>query len=109
MLNLENSALLASLTSIIYKNKESLKEVFYPRMPHHKIPLYNPYGKYVVRLYLNGCYKQITIDDFMILTKKREHGPAVFNSEIDFFFSLIHKAFQKVWLVLRILKRNLFS
>lgn len=88
--------MLASLTSIIYKNKEALRDITYPRTPCSRVPIYNPNGKYIIRLYLNGSWKQITIDDFMINPTKEQGDNNYFHTELEFYFSLTHKAFQKV-------------
>jgi len=97
ILNLiEKSALLTSLTSIVYKEKESFKNIFYPQMPLSKIPLYNPYGRYIIKLFINGEYKAVNIDDFIIQSSNGPSSSTSFSNELDFYFCLVNKALQKV-------------
>jgi hypothetical protein len=49
-----------------------LKDIIYPRLPISKIPLFNPFGKYVVRLFINGSYKAIIIDDLIYADEEYE-------------------------------------
>ena len=39
-----------------------ISSLIYPQDPYGN-PIYNPSGKYVVRLFLNGLWRQVTIDD----------------------------------------------
>ncbi|KAA6380870.1 MAG: putative cysteine proteinase [Streblomastix strix] len=45
-------------------NKPLLSDKIYPRGPDN-IGIYNPYGKYHIRLFINGCYRMIEIDDLL--------------------------------------------
>ena len=45
------------ITSIIYPQNEK------------GIPIYNPSGRYVVKLFVNGCFRKIEIDDKLPLAK----------------------------------------
>lgn len=92
----KKSALLASLTSIIYKDKEAIKNIFYPRTALSQIPVYNPYGKYIVRLYINGSYKSVFVDDLIIINSTGQNSTTSFHNELDFYFSVTNKAFQKL-------------
>ncbi|ORC88397.1 calpain-like cysteine peptidase [Trypanosoma theileri] len=47
------------------KEKEYLWELVYPHAPGTCHPVYNPYGKYVVRLFIDGAFRQVMIDDYM--------------------------------------------
>ena len=89
--------MLASLVSVIHKNKDGLRDIVYPRDPQSKIPIYNPYGKYYLRLYLNGRYHGIEVDDFVHNQSISEKsGITFFNNGMDFYFGVVNKAFQKV-------------
>ncbi|KAH9578791.1 Peptidase C2 [Trypanosoma melophagium] len=47
------------------KEKEYLWELIYPHAPGTCHPVYNPYGKYAVRLFIDGTFRQVVIDDYM--------------------------------------------
>jgi calpain-7 len=35
----------------------------YPQ-DQYRNPIYNPFGQYVVKLYVNGLWRAVTVDDF---------------------------------------------
>ena len=63
-----------------------------------QIPVYNPYGKYIIKLYINGSYKTVFIDDLMIINSAGQNSSTSFHNELDFYFSVVNKAFQKVYI-----------
>ncbi|CBH18469.1 calpain-like cysteine peptidase, putative [Trypanosoma brucei gambiense DAL972] len=42
-----------------------LWELIHPHAPGTCHPVYNPYGKYVVRLFIDGYFRQVPIDDYL--------------------------------------------
>lgn len=60
-------------------------------------PLYNPYGKYVIKFYVNGCYRSVVIDDKLLV---RSHSLLVSGQSVilnEMWVSLIEKAALKVF------------
>lgn len=64
-----------------------LWELIYPHAPGTCHPVYNPYGKYVVKLFVEGSFRKVTVDDglpvdelgrpLITVTSLRELWPAI--------------------------------
>lgn len=69
------------------KSGEYLWELIYPHAPGTCHPVYNPHGKYCVRLFIDGAFRRIVIDDylpvdvlgrpFLSFTSQKEIWPAL--------------------------------
>jgi calpain-7 len=71
-------------------------------------PLYNPNGKYIVKLWVNGVERAITIDDYLPIDKAGNllcsntdftvatRSTDVFESELELWVCLIEKAYMKL-------------
>ncbi|KAF8279789.1 hypothetical protein TcBrA4_0104440 [Trypanosoma cruzi] len=69
------------------KHGEYLWELVYPHASVTCHPVYNPHGKYAVRLFIDGAFRRVTIDDylpvdalgrpFFSLTSQKEIWPAL--------------------------------
>lgn len=73
----------------VYKSS-FLDNIIYP-VDKNNNPLYNPYGKYIIKLYCNGCFRSITVDDRIIPTLSK----SLINKE--FWVTLIEKAIIKLY------------
>jgi len=58
-------------------------------------PVYNPAGKYVVKLFINGCWRGVTIDDYFPRSK---HGSwsGAYSGRGKLWVSLLEKAYLKL-------------
>jgi len=70
------------------QGKRSFENIFYPQMFKSKIPIDNPNGKYILKLFINGEYKAIIIDDVVIISSTGQYSSPNFANELIFTFDL---------------------
>jgi calpain-7 len=85
------------VTSLYEKkyNKRVISNIIYPQDKNGN-PYYNPCGKYVVRLNVNGIRRKIIIDDYLPVDR---HGALLcsYSSKADeFWVSILEKAYMEV-------------
>lgn len=44
--------------------RKLITSIIYPQDSSHS-PVYNPSGKYIVKLFLNGCFRKVEVDDYL--------------------------------------------
>lgn len=62
-------------------------ELIYPQAPNTANPMYNPYGKYAVKLFVGGAFRRVVVDDklpvdvngnsLISVTEQKEIWPAI--------------------------------
>lgn len=76
-------------------NKKIITSIIYPKNKN-KIPVYNPFGKYMVKLHLNGVRRKVIIDDRLPYSKYGRLLCSYSNKKDEFWVSLLEKAYMKV-------------
>ena len=76
-------------------NKRIITGNIYPQ-DKHKNPIYNPFGKYVVKLYLNGLWRGVTIDDYFPVDEDNNMLWS-YSTNGKLWWSLLEKAYLKVY------------
>lgn len=82
-----------------------LKSIIYPQ-DNYGNPVYNPSGKYHVRLFYNGIGRLIEIDDRLPCINGNSNKPLFICSTTNpesFGISLIEKAYLKVYIIIIII------
>lgn len=76
-------------------NRKIITSIIYPRNSKDE-PVYNPSGKYTIKLYVNGIARKIVIDDFLPVGRHNQLLCSFSNNRNEFWISLLEKAYMKL-------------
>ena len=77
-------------------NCTTLHQCIYPQTSSG-VPVYNPNGKYMVKLFIGGKYRKIYVDDRIPLTSQNERCIAASSNSFELWPTIISKALYKLY------------
>lgn len=72
-----------------------ITSIIYPKN-RNKEPIYNPFGKYMVKLHINGVPRKIIIDDLLPVSRYNQLLCSYSSNHGELWISLLEKAYMKV-------------
>ncbi|XP_059480440.1 calpain-7-like [Neocloeon triangulifer] len=75
--------------------KKLITSIIYPCNSKHE-PVYNPFGKYMVKLHINGVARKVVVDDLLPVGKYGELLCSFSTNKNELWISLLEKAYMKV-------------
>lgn len=79
--------------------KQLITSIIYPQN-RMGVPVYNPCGKYMVKLWLNGVARKVVVDDRLPIGRKRNGSARMLGSyttsKNELWVSIIEKAYMKI-------------
>ncbi|GBP71680.1 Calpain-7 [Eumeta japonica] len=76
-------------------NKKIITSKIYPKNKD-KEPIYNPFGKYMIKLHINGVPRKVIIDELLPYSKYCRLLCSYSSNKNEFWVSLLEKAYMKV-------------
>ena len=77
-------------------DKKIVSNIIFPQNKKG-IPIYNECGKYICKLFINGCWRKVEIDDRLPVSKYHELICSYSKISNEFWVSILEKAFLKIF------------
>ncbi|PVU99781.1 hypothetical protein BB559_000414 [Furculomyces boomerangus] len=88
------ASLIVCIEHEIHHNTKLISNLLYPQNSN-KEPIFNPSGKYIARLFINGFWRRVDIDDYVPVSQKGKLM-CTYSTDDAFIIPLIEKAYLKV-------------